>query len=252
MPSPRPLAQFPLLATRSVEEAESALSHNLARCRIQASGSRRKFDVQMNGVQFGKTSLVYNRYSSAARVRTEFPDSPVFFVVGNGGESVFRVHGQTQSTRSASPLLIANASEMHIDREAGSGIMTLRVPLSVLKTQSETMANRHLRGDLSFRQGSDLSTGPGAYLSGLIAFLTNSLAEDPALLRSRAFRKGADEMLLNALLSLPNSWSERLDGDPPHEVSPGLVNRAADYMREHFAAPITISDLAAGEHIITD
>ena len=50
-------------------------------------------------------------------------------------------------------------------------------------------------------------------------------------------------MLLTALLSLPHNKREMLYEDRGHQVAPGIVYRAEEYMRAHLKEAISIIDL---------
>ncbi|MGI9241144.1 MAG: helix-turn-helix domain-containing protein [Verrucomicrobiales bacterium] len=236
-----PLAEFPLFDSNCVEEAESMLSQSLAGCHIKSVADRKQFNVQMDGLKIGRTSLVYNRYGTDSKIESELPGEPVFFVLGSGKPSTFNLGNRTTST--VEPVLIANARRMEIDRPKDSGVLTLRVSLPDLEHHLETQTHRHHRGRLVFDRDMDLGNGEGGFLNRLVQFLVAELERDASVAGNPVFRRNFEEMLLNGLLALPNNRSGVLFDERPHEVSPGIVSRAEEYMRANLGEPVTISDL---------
>jgi AraC-like DNA-binding protein len=238
-----PLSPFPLLATDCVEEAESILSQSLTRCHIKKVADRRQFSVQMNGLEFGRASLVYNRYGTESQVETELPGEPVFFIVGSGEPSTFRFGGRTAGTHAETPVMVADAHRMEIDRPEDSGMVVLRVWSSDLEHHLEALTDRHHRGRLEFDPEARLDEGAGASLARLIQFLVEEMEQDAPVAKNPVFRRCYEDLLLNALLALPHNRHGILFEERAHEYSPGLVTRAEEYMRANLGEPVTVSDL---------
>ena len=237
------LEPFPIFFSDSVDEAEGMLSRSLTGCRIERIGDRKRFGVRMNGLKIGRTSLVYNRFGSDSKIQSDLPGEPVFFVLGTGKPSVFLPSNRAAGTPSVEPVLVANANRLEIDRPADSGVLTLRVALADLEEQVERLTDRHHRGGLVFDRDGDMGGGSAQFLKRLMGFLIAELESDPKLATSPVFRSGAEEMLLGALLALPHNRSDSLSDERAHEISPGLVNRAQEFMRAKLGEAITVNDL---------
>jgi transcriptional regulator GlxA family with amidase domain len=63
------------------------------------------------------------------------------------------------------------------------------------------------------------------------------------VVKNPVLRKSYDRKLLTALLSLPHNKRETLFEDRHHQVAPGIVRRAEEYMRAHSNEAISIIDL---------
>ena len=60
------------------------------------------------------------------------------------------------------------------------------------------------------------------------------------------FRRNAlEDALISVLLSLPGNHNSGLENGRPEDLAPWVVRRAEEYMAEHVADPIPLSDLVA-------
>ena len=132
---------------------------------------------------------------------------------------------------------------MQIQRSESSEILVLRTSFSDLLRHFEELTARHHRGSLIFDHSIDLTNGPGAMLNRMMNYLVYELEHNDLVLKNPGLRKSYDHMLLTALLSLPHNQRERLYEDRRHQVAPGHVRCAEEYMRAHLKESITITDL---------
>ena len=58
-------------------------------------------------------------------------------------------------------------------------------------------------------------------------------------------RAGFDDMLVSALLALPNNYRDELEGLPRASAAPSTVRRAEEFMEGHATKAITVSDVVA-------
>jgi hypothetical protein len=65
----KPLAKFPVIATSRVDEAEYCLSQSLTDVQIDRVDDRRNFRLELNSVNFGRTSLVYSSVGAHTRLK---------------------------------------------------------------------------------------------------------------------------------------------------------------------------------------
>jgi hypothetical protein len=80
----KPLAKFPIIATNHVGQAEVAISRSLTDISIMRTVDRDRFQLQMNGVNIGRTSLVFNRFGTETKIIAGFLEDSVLFVFGGG------------------------------------------------------------------------------------------------------------------------------------------------------------------------
>jgi len=239
----KPLARFPIVATNRVEEAEVEITRSLTDVSIMRVADRNRFELQMNGVNIGHTSLVYNRYGTDTKLKARFPEDPVFFIIGGSAPTTFISDDGLVGASPQKAAMITSAEQMQIERSESSEILALRTSLSDLLHHFEKLTARHHRGSLIFDHSIDLTNGPGAMLKRMMNYLVYELEHNNLVLKNPGLRKSYDHMLLTALLSLPHNQRERLYEDRRHQVAPGLVRRAEEYMRAHFKEAITVTDL---------
>ena len=86
----RPLERFPLVRTNSIDEAEVAISRSLANVTLLKVTDRDRFQLHMNGVKIGSTSLIFNRYETDTYMKAGLPGDSVLFLIG--GKAPITIH----------------------------------------------------------------------------------------------------------------------------------------------------------------
>jgi AraC-like DNA-binding protein len=107
----------------------------------------------------------------------------------------------------------------------------------------EELTGRHHRGSFIFDHTIDLANGPGAMLKRMMNYLVYELGNNDKILKNHGLSKSYEHMLLTALLSLPHNKREYLYEDRRHQVAPGIVRRAEEYMQAHLEEAVSIIDL---------
>lgn len=238
-----PLARFPIIATNSIEKAEVSLSRLLTSGKILRNNNRKRFQLRMNGVNFGKSSLVYTRFGTDTKLDS-FDEDHVHFIVGNKNiPSTFNLYDRSVVASSHNAVMLVSPKQFQIERSEGSEVLALRTSLSDLSHHFEELTSRHHRGPLIFDDTIDLANGPGAMLNRMMNYLVHELEYNDQVLKNPGLSKNYDHMLLTALLSLPHNKREYLYEDSGHKVAPGLVRRAEEYMRSHLKDAISIVEL---------
>lgn len=238
-----PLSRFPIVDTNCVEEAEFNLSRSLTVAKIVRATDRNRFQLMMNGVKIGKTSLVYTRFGTATKLDS-FDDDHIHFIIGNSSmPSTFSLYDRSVVASSQNALMLVSPKQFQIERSEGSEILALRTSQSDLLHHFQKLTARHHRGPLIFDRTIDLANGPGAMINRMIKYLVNELEYNDQVLKNSGLSKNYDHMLLTALLSLPHNKREYLYKDRRYQVAPGLVRRAEEYMRTHLKDVISIVDL---------
>ena len=73
----KPLARFPIVATNRIEDAEVAITRSLTDVSILRIADRGRFELQMNAVNIGRTSLVFNRFGTDTKIKAGQLGDPV-------------------------------------------------------------------------------------------------------------------------------------------------------------------------------
>jgi AraC-like DNA-binding protein len=239
----KPLARFPMISTDRVEEAEFKLSQSITELEITNVDNRRCFQLELNAANFGRVSLLYNRFGTNTEINARMDVETVIFVIGSRIPSTFYVDNKSYLVSPQKAVVVAPAKQLKVERPRNSELFFLRVPLSDLSSHFETLTRKHHRGSLNFNRSVNLTIGPGAMLEGLMNYLSDELNNSGSILKIPSLRKGFDDTLMTALLSLPHNKIDKLYADHSQKIAPGLVRRAEEYIRAHLSKPVTISDL---------
>lgn len=237
-----PLTKFPIVRTNRVEEAESLISRSLANAKIKRVADRRRFHLRMNGLNFGRTSLVYNRFGTNCKVMAERGDT-LAFIIGSTVPSTFDLDGESFIASPHKAVMVTPTGQMQIQRPEGSEILVLRTNYSDILSHVEDLTGSYHRGSLMFDYSIDLTKSSGAMLKRMVNYMVSELQHNDLAKINPGLLRCYDEMLLTALLSLPNNQWEKLNDDHYHHVAPRLVRRAEEYMQAHLDEAITTTDL---------
>ena len=238
-----PLERFSVIATNRTEEAEAAISRSLTDIKIIKVADRSRFQLQMNAANFGRTSLVFNRYEVRTEINSGLGDDSVFFLIGGRKPTTVDLVNGSVVISPQKAALITPSKNMLIKRSEGSEILALRTSLPDLLHTFEAITARHHRGTLIFDHNVDLTQGPGAMLKRMVKYVVNELDQNDQIMKNLGLLKSYDDMLLTALLSLPHSQREKLYPDHRNQAAPGIVHRAEEYMRAYLNETISIIDL---------
>jgi AraC-like DNA-binding protein len=240
-----PLASFPIVSTRDTDEAESVLSRELAALRIKRVQDRRAFRLDMNGVHLGRTMIGYNRFGTDTVVDPGLVDDAVVFVMGVGRpSSVFEIDGEpVDCTKRV--VVISPSKRVLIHRPAASEIFMLRAGIDTIDKRFREVLGRGLDKPLVFDPSVARADRLGAQSLRLVRFVIENIEQDAGVLENPLLRASFEDLLLSAIVALPNNYSNDLIGDRQRPVAPSLVRRAEEYFEAHATEPITISDVVA-------
>ncbi|WP_434713768.1 AraC family transcriptional regulator (plasmid) [Rhizobium sp. YTUHZ045] len=113
-----------------------------------------------------------------------------------------------------------------------------------IAAQLTHMCERTISGDVGFRTDIDLTAGPGFLLQQLVSNLHSGLSGNGLLQRSPlAVKSLCDAAVYLLLETCPHHYSEELARSAPLPA-PRHVKWAMDFMQEHIAEPISLSEIA--------
>jgi len=237
-----PLAKFPIISTDSIEEAQVDLSQRLTPVNIMRVKDRNHFHLRMNGVNVGRTSLVFNRFETNTKINTSDEDH-VHFIFGNRMPSTFSWFGKSVTVSPQNAAMVVSPQQFQIERSEGSEVLVLRTSLSDLLSHFGKLTARHHRGTLLFDHTIDLTNGPGAVLKRTIEYVVNEIDHNDHVIKTPSLLKGLDHLLLTTLLFLPHNKRENLFKSHKRQDATDLVKCAEEYMRTHLEEAISIFDL---------
>jgi len=239
----KPLSRFSIVNTHRVDEAEFKLSQTLTDLQIKRIDGRRSFQLEMNAFNLGSSSLVYNQFGANTKIEIGLDIDYTLFVIGRGVPCTIYVDSQPVSVSPQKAAILTRGRKVQIDRPKNSEAIVLRASTSDIWHHFIKLTARHHRGSLIFDRSVDLIKGPGATLKRLVDYMVDELEHNDLVVKNPVLRKSYDHKLLTALLSLPHNKRETLFEDRRHQVAPGIVRRAEEYMRAHSKEFISIIDL---------
>jgi AraC-like DNA-binding protein len=198
----------------------------------------------MNGVHLGRTMLGYNRFVTDTVVDPGLIDNAVLVVVGFGPPSVFEIDGEPVDC-TKKMVVISPSRRVLIRRPAAGEIFIIKARSDTIDERFREVLGRGPVEHLVFDSSVDLTGRVCGQAYRLVRSLIANIEEDTAVLENPLLRAGFDDLLLSALLALPNNYSNELMGDREHSAPLRLVLRAEEYLHAHATEPITISDVVA-------
>ena len=237
-----PLSTYPIAKTSDIDEAQAVLGRELTELRVLKVREPKKFHLEMNGVHLGRTMIGYNRFDADSVVDPGHMDDAVALVLGIGPAPIVHLDGLPVVTTKRGAIT-SPSRRMLIDRPAGSGALIVRADLGSIEDRLREALGRQPSRPIVFEPLVDLATGIGAQTRRLLMSLIEMVDCDGSVLENPLLRAGFDELLMSALLALPNNYSEELQAPSRRSVAPGVVRRAEEYMVAHAAGPITVSKL---------
>jgi AraC-like DNA-binding protein len=237
-----PLASFPIASTRDTDEAQSILSRELTDLRFKRVRNHRSFHLEMNGIHLGRTMIGYNQFSTDTLVDTGEIEGAMVLVIGVGPPTISYIDKERVVCTERGAILSPDRRVIH-QRPANGGVFVIRTGFDAIEERFREVMDRRPGKSIVFDRSVDLEKGVGAQTRRLLGSLVDTIQQDSTILENPLLRASFDDMLLNALLALPNNYSDELMGGRRLSVAPRLVRQAEEFLEAHATEPVTISDL---------
>jgi AraC-like DNA-binding protein len=238
-----PMSFSPLISTGDVEKAQSFLSKEMVSLRFRKVRNRNRFSLTMNGIRLGRTLVAFNQFGEETEVDAGTVEDAVIFTLCVGPPAVPYLDGEPISPDRGA--ISSPRKHLVVHRATDSAILILRTTKDVIEERFQEETGRRPNKPIVFDPSIDITQGVGGEVKRLLHFVIEQGSRDGSALQYPLLRSGLDDMLLNALLSLPNNYSTQMETCLHPPVAPGLVRRAEEYLEAHAAEPISISDVAA-------
>ncbi|MCD6174760.1 MAG: AraC family transcriptional regulator [Planctomycetes bacterium] len=238
------LSFSPIASTSDTDEAQSMLSRELCGMRFQKVRDHRSFHFRMNGIRLGRTMIGYNHFDTDTEVDAGHVEDALIFVTSIGAPTITNVDGESIdcSERGA---IISPSRRVGLHRPANSGALIVKMKFESIESKFHEIMGRVLGKTLNFERSVSLANGVGAHTHRILNFIVDELQRDNAILKNPLLRASYDELLVNALLALPNNYSNELMEGSSLSVAPRLVRKAEEFIYANATKPITISDVVA-------
>ncbi len=238
-----PLACFPIVSTDNPDEAQAILSREMSALRFRRVQNPRRFRLIMHGVHLGRTMVGYNRFGAETEVDAGVVDQALIFTLCVGPATIPSIDGVP--VRPDYGTIASPGRRLQVHREPDSAILILRTQIATLEERMCEVLGPRSRKPLVFAPSIDLRHGLGVKMQRLVLDAAELCSRDGSVLEYPLLRRGLDDMLLNALLSLPSNYTDELQRGRQPSLPPGVVRRAEEYLEAHVADPITIADVVA-------
>ncbi|MBY3212258.1 helix-turn-helix transcriptional regulator [Rhizobium laguerreae] len=226
------------------DELSEILSTPNSPIKVAAEGNM-PIAYRCNFVSVGEEVTVADcTYEGTILIRREAPsDRMIVFLPMEGNASFEGMREQIYSVPARGTILEAG-------RAAGARLFGPRRHFGLFVDQAKIVSHlthmfeRTISGDIDFHPHIDLMSGPGLVLQQIVSSLHRGLSGNGPLQRSPLAASSLCDAAIYLLLeSCPNRYSNEL-ALPAPAPAPRHVKWAIDFMQEHIAEPISLSDIA--------
>lgn len=253
------LDHSPMLRSRSFEETRTYLAQcHAIDMELAEPVHDRAVDVRLNALFLPGQWVAYLKYGAAARLRLwpwsspwlkrepECADYWVHFSLQGSMRAVIR--GQTYDCDQHRGIVLSPAGDKILSTSADNVRLSLAVRGEALKRHLGALLGEAPRVPVEFAPAICASSGHGRRLAGILHWAAAE-SERGACLGHSLVASRFEAFVLDALLLFqPHNHSEALRR-LERRLAPRDVRRAREYMHEHLAAPVTLSDLVAASGV---
>jgi len=239
----RPLDNYPLTCTNSIEVARESLARIYAEPRLILARGEKALNVTINNCQLRHVGLTYLTFGAAAQI--EFPEtnylSMLFPIRGRGritnGMTTEHIGPERGLTINSAMSFEANYSD---DYEH----LVLRIEPATLLKKLAAIVGEPITGPIEFKSAPAAASSASQILRDYLFFLVGNLSTPAAPLPTWAIAESEQMLMVLFLHANKHNYSHLLD-EQPTEIAHRQVRRAADYIEANWARPITLESLAA-------
>jgi AraC-like DNA-binding protein len=235
------------IRSKQIDEIEELTSSLISSHRLRPLTQNGAFDsaFEIHGFQnFCGFEISYGR----AMVSTiqDAPDDRMAFVMAPRGRGAFVINRSVFDMSGEHGVVFPTGALRTLSQSDDCQLSVLLMNRRKASEHCAKLLGRDLDRDLQFDLGFDLTSAHGQSWVRLFQYATTELANPHSLFRSiAAARQQLEQTVLTAfLLSQTHTYSEALLR-PQSAAVPFYVKRAEAYIEAHFAAPLSLADIAA-------
>ncbi|SFL73240.1 helix-turn-helix transcriptional regulator [Geodermatophilus ruber] len=243
-PAP-PLHRFPLCLSSDVEEFTARLNGVYYPAHVAPeSAGRFPAPSVLNALHEPDFTLGYIQPGGSVDV-TPDQDTTTHHVNLVLSGSVVAVSGRDEVLLEPGIAAVHGVRERHqLRARAGSRLIGMKFGRELVEGELGAMLGRPVTDPVRWTAGFDLRRGAGRSWLSLVEFTLTAL-DRPGLLDSPLVRRRQVRTLVAGLLAAqPHNYSADL-ADSARPLRPRTVRRALEHIHEHYAQPLTVTDLAA-------
>jgi AraC-like DNA-binding protein len=241
---PARLTRYPVLGTRSLEEAREAVTRVYLDHELSAPDDR--LEMTLNATADRLFTLGYLTYKSCAKlVMPPTEDCYHVNLTVAGRTDATRTDGERETTLARSSGLVllpdqANTVRWSPDAEQ----LILKIPRSSLENHLAEHLNRPVHEVLDFDFGIDLSTAAGSTLLASVEFFARELDRPGGLADMPIAREQLEAFVMTQLLHSGRHQFTDLLAAPDDPVRKGRLRPVIEYMEQHADEPLSPPELA--------
>ncbi|QJY47553.1 helix-turn-helix domain-containing protein [Pseudonocardia broussonetiae] len=241
---PALLTRFPVLGTRSLDEARDAVTRIYLEHELTAPTDH--LEMTLNAVTDRRFTLGYLTYRSAAKlVMPATEDNYHVNLTVAGRTDADRTDGGRASTHGGrSGIVLAPDQRNTVRWSPDAEQLILKIPRRSLETHLGDLLGRPVTDIVDFDFALDLSTGQGTTLLSSVEFLARELDRPGGLAELPLAREQFEAFVMTQLLHTGrHQYSDDLRA-PAEPLRHGRLQPVLDYMEQHADEPLTPQELA--------
>ena len=240
----RPLDRFPVMQTRSLEQARDAVTRVYLPHDLTAKTDL--LDMTLNAVTDHNFTLGYLTYQAATQLVMPATESCYHVNLTTRGEThADRTDGARESTVADRRGLVLSPVQRNTVRWVPDAEqLILKIPRSSLETHLSDLLGRPVTEVVDFAFGLDLTTGSGRSLLRSVRFLADELDRPEGLAEMPVAREQLEAYVMTQLLFAGrHRFSDALRA-PTEAVRLGRLAPVVEHMQAHADQPLTPQELA--------
>ncbi|MBW0091625.1 helix-turn-helix domain-containing protein [Pseudonocardia sp. KRD-184] len=241
---PALLTRFPVLGTRSLDEARDAVTRIYLEHELTAPTDH--LEMTLNAVTDRHFTLGYLTYRSAAKlVMPATEDNYHVNLTVAGRTDADRTDGGRASTHGGrSGIVLAPDQRNTVRWSPDAEQLILKIPRRSLENHLGDLLGRPVNDVVDFDFGLDLSTAQGTTLLASVEFLARELDRPGGLADLPLAREQFEAFVMTQLLHAGrHQYSDDLRA-PAEPLRHGRLQPVLDYMEQHADEPLTPQELA--------
>ena len=239
-----PLVRFPVIATRSLEEAHDAVARVYLPHELTAPDDR--VDMTLNAVSDHHFTLGYLTYHASTELVMPATESCYHVNLTTAGQTdADRTDGARERTVAGESGLVLSPVQRNTVRwTPDAEQLILKIPRSSLETHLGDLLGQPVTEVVDFEFGLDLTTGAGRSLLKSVQFLADELNRPDGLAEMPLAREQLEAFVMTQVLYVGRHPFSDVLRAPAEAVRLGRLSPIVEYMEANADEPLTPQELA--------
>ena len=238
------LDNYPLIRSRSADEARELIGRALSPHRLEVRGGERGFEARHNQIRLGQVAL--NVLSYGAEVEIDPGERGDFYLIQLPlqGRARLRCDGQEAWVDPEVLSVLHPRARTCMLWSGDCSMIMLQVPSAVLRGRLPTRENEAGAPQFSFTQ-SRHNPAVAAWWQAVVDMTRNLHSHGQQWLRHPAAYAAMESFLLTGLDLLRPEQAASLEAHNPASMGGRHLQRALDYIEAHAHESLTLTDIAS-------